>query len=289
MGSNATRTTSQDTVMNIVTASQLRAHHFEAFMHATSNSCFLALSAAYGARRRLEWIALVHDSHQALVIKLDFPSNQKSRYSILNNFMDTFTRQSSMKFIAYSADVLAAGLFLDCGIRLKHCIDIHSINEDGDKASFSYTRNTVRAISDETLTYSEYCSLFDDRAKSPDHLDHLVGRGTMALMIGARLAGEIPRKAKINTGPLSGEASSAVRPASASAEPCAPYDQVVVLIAQLLRDADCIEALKPMVKKHGLASGSITPNGDLALVSSRFKTRIRRHQGQQVYVTFPSQ
>jgi hypothetical protein len=60
--------------------------------------------------------------------------------------------------------------------------------------------------------------------------------------------------------------------------------QVIVLVTQLLRDADRMDALKPIHKKHDVASALLKPNGDLSLVSQRFKTRIQRHQDQQVRI-----
>jgi len=196
----------------VIVASQLRAHHLEALLEANTDSPFLALSAAYGARRKLEWLAFVHGGNQPVVIKLDFPTTQKTRHfqTIVNNFLGVMGG-SSMKFIAYNADVLAAGLFLDCGVRLKQCINVHTIPKDGEKTSFSYTNTVIRAAYDENLTYSEYRTLFDDRAKCPNRLDALVGRGTMALMIGARTTGKVPRKVIIDVSQLSEEVNFAAK------------------------------------------------------------------------------
>jgi hypothetical protein len=200
-----------------ITASQLRAHHLTEFLQDNPDAPFLALSAAYGVGRKLEWIALARAGRQALVIQVvgldrdrdrNRNRNQKPKHqqfhTILEDFLDKVTRETSTRLIAYNADLLAAGLFLDCGVRLEHCIDIQSIDKNGHEASFSYTRDMVKKDCEEKLTYHEYLSRFNDRAKSPDRLATLVERGMMALMVAKRtMTGGIPQKAIINLGLLS--------------------------------------------------------------------------------------
>ena len=189
-----------------IAASQLRAHHLTEFLQDNPDTPFLALSAAYGVGRKLKGIALVH-ARQALVVQivgLEHDRNHQPFHTILEDFLDKVTRETSTKLIAYNADLLAAGLHLDCGVRLKNCINIQSIDKDGHTASFEYTMAMVGEKFGVELTHHGYCSLFDDRAKSHEPLATLVKRGRLALEVGATTGG-IPQKAKINMSLLSDE------------------------------------------------------------------------------------
>lgn len=196
---------------HVLHASRLKAPQLEAFLDTIPvGAPYVAVSAAYGAERQIEWLAFLHAGQQAIVIHIDSKSAspaQKKRFRrILADFMEAVVREYSIGFIAYDADVLATALFLECGVRLERCHNVQTIRVVEPLNSFGYTKELFKR-SGAIFDRSQYRILLDDRSKSPDRLNALLGRAWGALAISAREAKELENSTAIETADLSDEVS----------------------------------------------------------------------------------
>lgn len=190
----------ENVTRRVLSANNLKAAQLEPFLSSIPDGTpHVALSAAYTPERKLEWLAFLHAGQQALLVHISpsklTPKQEKDFRQNLAQFIEALLEENIAGFIAYDADVLAAALFLDCGIRFQQCHDIQSLPPPASFHKFGYSKSLFERKG-AIFTQSTYATLFDNSSKAPNSQDNLVGRAWGALNIGAReskaIRGSIP-------------------------------------------------------------------------------------------------
>lgn len=175
-----------------VTATSLAAQHLNDFIAALSTHvAHVGISAAYGSFRRLEWLALCRAddssaSPAALVIHMNVTLSNTSESAtrsrrLLAEFLNMLTL-GGRRLIAYDADILATALFLECGIRLRHCFNVQSINVARKLGEREFTRTVLRLDGDK-MSLASHQAFFNDRSKAVGRSESLLGRAWAAFEI----------------------------------------------------------------------------------------------------------
>lgn len=198
-------------IRRVLSANNLKAAQLEPFISSIPDGTpHVALSAAYNHERRLDWLAFLHAGRQTLLIRINSsrltPKQEKDFRLNLAQFIEVLLEENIAGFIAYDADVLAAALFLDCGIRLHQCHDVQSLPSPDSFHKFGYTKSLFERPG-APFTQSTYATLFNDSSKAPDCQSNLVGRAWGALTIGARQSMVLRESIPLNTTDVSNEVS----------------------------------------------------------------------------------
>lgn len=154
----------------------------------------VAISAAYGSQRKLEWLLFLSSALVPLMIRVN-PKRTKAGASYsLAKFMNNLVDVRGARLIAYNADVLAASLFLHCDIRLSKCYNIQTLKPRYTLDTFEYIRGVCQRYGAH-LQMGYHQALFNERSKEEHRNNAMLGRAWFGLEV-ARMHEDLIRQAK---------------------------------------------------------------------------------------------
>lgn len=190
----------------ILSATTTKEEHFDSFIETLPlGSKFVAVSAAYGSLRKLEWLVFLHTGTGMTPLLIRMNSTKRLRLMLVE-FLDTLVTGRGARFVAYNGDLLAAGLFLEYGIRLKCCHNIHTLHPASPHVSFIYTQEMFRKHG-HAFTKDHHRALFNDSSRFEGREMALLCRALGSLLLAGQEAKKLHGHAYIDTEKLPDEAS----------------------------------------------------------------------------------
>jgi hypothetical protein len=262
------------------------------FCAAAEPNEYIGLAGAYGPGRKLQWLALCHNSDQLVLQVPSFSAfvGGEPLISPALCFQRAFSHiPKTCKFIAFDADTLTVGLYLQCGARLSPCIHVQSVvmkkGKSLDSLDVILKLNPPKILGQGRYNMARHHKMFDDRSKSDTRVEGLSFRSWAANRLQYTYGKEIKGTPMINAYKLSDEvrlARDILTMARCRTQHLLSY-KVMRVVAKIVQDSDRIDSVKPQVQKHDIECIKGGGGGrGFEAIGSRYNTRTRMTTSNQV-------
>ncbi|KAF7977493.1 hypothetical protein HWV62_3454 [Athelia sp. TMB] len=244
-----------------VHVNELTTCHGQKILHAFINTIddIVGLAPVYGSRCVLTKLAM-SSSTNGLIIR--FPkSTEPNSGSLL--LQDLVLCRSGIQKIAFRMDKLAASLFLDHHLLISRAVDLRSTS-NADRDSLSAILDALGG--ELTLLKDNVKRVFKQRETVGTSMHEAAEQAWAAchVLSLSSMSGRVSKVARIDTKALEGAHLS--------------------FLAKTLRDADRLDAMKPIFVRNDVQGDFSQKYGVLSLQSDRFKTRIMTSTNQTIRV-----
>ncbi|KAG6862498.1 hypothetical protein C0995_000045 [Termitomyces sp. Mi166 len=222
----------------------------------------LGLAPTYGSKCALTTLAIFNGTKALLVRFTKYKAGKKTKCPLGRTLLQLLLL-SQHKKVALKMDRLAAALYLDVGLYIARGIDLLSVAAAKDgRNSFSAF---MSALGGEVMLHrAKVAELFMLEEKDSSDLHYVALRAWAAYQAASleAISKLLVKSPEVNTKALD--------------------TKHLKVISKVIRDADRIIALKPTRQKNEIEKHYSHKQGKLEVRSSRFKTRLMRHNADQL-------